>query len=432
LETEFGLCSDCYEPIHDLFGWGNHCLLLYDEDVQVWDHTIPEMTSSLESLGGRVALRFGQNAVIVGQLGLFVVDLSDPASISVLGSRDVGTELTHAVVHDGLILARGGTDSYFVFDLSDPAAPELAANRPLPVPCGPIQTENDLLYACGGGIIGVFSLANPLEPVLLGSTAALYDGSAMAVRNGGVYLAGGHAGLLVYDASDPEDIQYRGGIADCLGKDVQIHDDLVFVACNDSVQICHLDCATLVPLFLSFFQVQLDGPGISATWQTGGGGPSTVFRLVVEGAGVRQVVPYQETGSSQYRAFFEPGTELGGETLTFSLSFRKSDGTWARLASREIQVPSFPVELFPPPPHPSNPQVTVSFSLDRPQHANISVFDLAGRFVCNLHDQWSTAGIHMVEWNGRDHGGKNVSSGAYLVRMTTESHQKSRKIMLVR
>jgi uncharacterized repeat protein (TIGR01451 family) len=83
-------------------------------------------------------------------------------------------------------------------------------------------------------------------------------------------------------------------------------------------------------------------------------------------------------------------------------------------------------------PNPFGPGTTIFFTVDRPKHVTVSVHDAAGRLVTTLVDEVRDTGPHTVEWNGRDAGGKGVSSGVYFLRMEAGDKVKSRKVTILR
>ena len=83
-------------------------------------------------------------------------------------------------------------------------------------------------------------------------------------------------------------------------------------------------------------------------------------------------------------------------------------------------------------PNPFNPQTTITFVLDRPQRAEIAVYDLTGRLLSVLADRTHAAGDHAVVWDGKDATGRAVPSGTYVVRLFTDSGVQARKVLLLR
>ena len=75
----------------------------------------------------------------------------------------------------------------------------------------------------------------------------------------------------------------------------------------------------------------------------------------------------------------------------------------------------------------------IEFGLARAARVRVSIFDLAGRQVMRLADQPFKAGVHRMEWNGRDASGSRVRAGAYFLRVQTDDHgfRTVRKMILV-
>lgn len=84
-------------------------------------------------------------------------------------------------------------------------------------------------------------------------------------------------------------------------------------------------------------------------------------------------------------------------------------------------------------PNPCNPMTTVHFDLPRRETATLQVFDLSGRLVQTLFSGVVLdAGHHSQEWNGCDHCGRQVASGAYLVRLDAADAQARSIVTLVK
>jgi len=58
---------------------------------------------------------------------------------------------------------------------------------------------------------------------------------------------------------------------------------------------------------------------------------------------------------------------------------------------------------------------------------NLSVYDITGREVVNLINEFRAAGINKIQFTS-----ENVSSAAYFIRITTEDHTATRKMMLLK
>lgn len=83
------------------------------------------------------------------------------------------------------------------------------------------------------------------------------------------------------------------------------------------------------------------------------------------------------------------------------------------------------VLLGPNTPNPFNPQTTLSYMLTDAAHSTIKLYDPSGRVVATLVDQWSGAGVHVVQWDGRDAIGRQVAPGVYIAKLKAGPHEAS-------
>ena len=65
-------------------------------------------------------------------------------------------------------------------------------------------------------------------------------------------------------------------------------------------------------------------------------------------------------------------------------------------------------------PNPFNPQTQIRFDLARGTDVRVTVFTADGRRVATLADDYRQAGLQAVTWDGHDHSGRAMGSGAYL------------------
>lgn len=83
-------------------------------------------------------------------------------------------------------------------------------------------------------------------------------------------------------------------------------------------------------------------------------------------------------------------------------------------------------------PNPANPATTLRFTLSRPGAVLLDVLDARGRRVRRLLAGDLPEGDHVRTWRGRDDAGREVASGAYLVRLETPDGVSVSAVSLVR
>ena len=78
-------------------------------------------------------------------------------------------------------------------------------------------------------------------------------------------------------------------------------------------------------------------------------------------------------------------------------------------------------------PNPFNPISNVSYTVDIGQKINISIFDLNGRLIHTLVNNYHSPGKYK-----RNFSGNNLSSGIYFIRLNSNSRIQTEKIMLTK
>ena len=88
-------------------------------------------------------------------------------------------------------------------------------------------------------------------------------------------------------------------------------------------------------------------------------------------------------------------------------------------------------QLYANYPNPFNPTTRISFDIPEAAHVNLDILDLRGRLVDVLVSEYLPAGSYTLNWNGK-RGGKPVSAGIYLYRLSTPDGNMIRKMTLLK
>ncbi len=97
----------------------------------------------------------------------------------------------------------------------------------------------------------------------------------------------------------------------------------------------------------------------------------------------------------------------------------------------ETSIPSVNA-LQPNYPNPFNPSTTIRFSLARPGHASLSIYDVSGRLVRSLVDDTVDSGMHEIQWDGTNDRGNGTASGVYFYRLIADGFTRTRCLVLLR
>jgi hypothetical protein len=83
-------------------------------------------------------------------------------------------------------------------------------------------------------------------------------------------------------------------------------------------------------------------------------------------------------------------------------------------------------------PNPFNPTTMISYQIADDTNVRLNIYNSKGQFVKTLVDQSVEAGYYQTEWNGKDNSGKDVTSGVYFYRLSTEEYSKAAKMILMK
>ena len=83
-------------------------------------------------------------------------------------------------------------------------------------------------------------------------------------------------------------------------------------------------------------------------------------------------------------------------------------------------------------PNPFTTQTTIRFDLRDAQRVRLAIFDIGGRLVRNLLDDYLPVGSHQAVWDGRDELGSRVAPGCYFARLEAAHRVETSRIALIR
>jgi hypothetical protein len=78
-------------------------------------------------------------------------------------------------------------------------------------------------------------------------------------------------------------------------------------------------------------------------------------------------------------------------------------------------------------PNPFNPSTVIGYQLPESNNVTLKVYDLLGREVAALVDEYKPAGSYQVEWNASD-----LPSGVYFYKLDTGDNSAIKKLMLLK
>jgi len=83
-------------------------------------------------------------------------------------------------------------------------------------------------------------------------------------------------------------------------------------------------------------------------------------------------------------------------------------------------------------PNPFNPTTMIHYDIPKATQVTIAIYDLTGRAVKTLVNEFKDVGNHSVTWDARDDEGNRMSGGVYLYSIQAGNYQKTQKMVLLK
>ncbi len=83
-------------------------------------------------------------------------------------------------------------------------------------------------------------------------------------------------------------------------------------------------------------------------------------------------------------------------------------------------------------PNPFNPTTEISFSIPEQSDVVLTIYDITGRVVNTLVNEWKVAGRHSVTWDGSNKFGNRVGSGVYFYRLQAAGFVQTKRMVVLK
>ncbi|MFH1143260.1 MAG: C25 family cysteine peptidase, partial [Candidatus Eisenbacteria bacterium] len=162
-------------------------------------------------------------------------------------------------------------------------------------------------------------------------------------------------------------------------------------------------------------------------------GPDTTgpFEVVGEVAGA--------AGSGTRRYLFRDRPPGPGEYV-YRIDPVLANGAQETGPTRVVVVPAsarlaFGIQRLWPDPMPQGQPLRIACALaggEARVDAHLGIYDVQGRLVQTVFSGPQPTGVQLVEWDGRDGGGRPLSTGLYVVRLKAGERMDTRRVLLIR
>ncbi len=184
-----------------------------------------------------------------------------------------------------------------------------------------------------------------------------------------------------------------------------------------------------IPVELSSFTASVTGNDVTLNWITSSELNNRGFEIERFSSSWEKVgfVEGNSTTAQNHSYSFTDHNVSSGK-FSYRLKQIDFDGTfqYSPTVKVEIGIPE-QFALFQNYPNPFNPTTTISWQSPVGSHQTLKVYDLFGREVANLVDEYRPAGKYKVDFDASE-----LPSGTYFYRLQSEEFTETKKFMLLK
>ena len=107
-------------------------------------------------------------------------------------------------------------------------------------------------------------------------------------------------------------------------------------------------------------------------------------------------------------------------------------GSGSALSTIESEIVPTEYALEQNYPNPFNPETRISYDIAEAGEVSLIVYDILGRKIVELVNEFKTPGRYNILWTGNDVLGNSVGSGIYLYQLRSRSYSKTKKMVISR
>jgi hypothetical protein len=358
-------------------------------------------------------------------LGIQIIDISDPQLPIVLGCADTPFDIHRVTVSGNYVYASGVGYGFSTIDVSNPTEPNLIG----------VNDSNDFIqdllvygnylyvndFSFGG--LRIYDISDPVSPILAGSyqPSNYMITSRIKITDHRLYLTSSKFEIL--DITDPSNPGLIGSIDGFFGgKAIDVTDNYAYAVTDTALLIIDISDRTIPHLAGNISHM-----GLSDIYISGDN-----MYLIGEAPGLKMYNIsdriHPQLIASYYTA--QPLIEIEMKQDNIYIAGLHSLLT-LRLNPTDINYDSNPIpstfSLSQNYPNPFNPTTIISYNLPKSAHVKLEILDILGREIKTLIYVKQEAGHHTIIWDG-----KGNSSGIYFYKIEAGNFTETRKMVLLK
>jgi hypothetical protein len=393
----------------------------------------PTLSAFLSALAAATGIAYtpfyanGKVYVAYGTAGLRILDVSNPANVTLLSTTALGGDSRAVVVSGNYAYLAARDSGVFVVDVTNPASPTKLKTIKTRTARGVAVNGNYVYVAASDSGVGILNITNPAAPTIVGFSHPNGHYGENVVAAGNVMGLTDYTKILFFDATNPA-APVSKGLTSAFktgNEGFAIADNFAYVPDGDTLKIFNI--------------TNLLSPAQVSKISTGGYGyTAAVFGkycyVASEGTGVRAIditnpaVPVEagyydgvpmSRGVAANDKYIYVAEKADGVTVY-------SNDVFTSVASDGAMIPASPA-LHQNYPNPFNPSTTISIELTHATFASLEIFNTLGQKVATLLSGYMPAGAFNIPFNA-----SALPSGVYMYRLHAEGATFVRKMVLMK
>jgi photosystem II stability/assembly factor-like uncharacterized protein len=196
---------------------------------------------------------------------------------------------------------------------------------------------------------------------------------------------------------------------------------------------------TPLPVELTNFSSVANNGIVNLSWQTAT--ETNNYGFDVERSAVNNQAPaYEKIGfvsgagnSNSPKNYSFTDQPTGGTEFSYRIKQIDYNGNYQYYDAITVSINGGQTaELLQNSPNPFNPSTLIKFYVPDNSEVSLKIYDMLGREVTTLINGPTSAGYHIVYWNGKDRYGSQAASGIYLYRLTAGNFIETKKMILLK
>ncbi|MGA1869956.1 MAG: MopE-related protein [bacterium] len=175
--------------------------------IDVSDPQNPSIVGSCDTIGWALGVYVEGNAAYVADddSGLQIIDISDPENPSIVGSCDTTGDASGVYVKDTMAYVAVDNAGLQIINVSDPENPSIVGACDTPGAASGVYVKDTMTYVADGNSgLQIIDISNPQNPSIVGSCATPDRALSVYVKDTMAYVAADDSGLQIIDITDPQ------------------------------------------------------------------------------------------------------------------------------------------------------------------------------------------------------------------------------------